>query len=41
MIRILYVNGGLMNRGGIGDIRINQTADKKEIFEMLDFFREG
>ncbi len=27
--------------GGIGDIRINQTADKKEIFEMLDFFREG
>lgn len=27
--------------GGIGDIRINQSADKKEIFEMLDFFREG
>lgn len=27
--------------GGIGDIKINQTADKKEIFEMLDFFREG
>ena len=27
--------------GNIGDIRINQTADKKEIFEMLDFFREG
>lgn len=27
--------------GGVGDIRINQNADKKEIFEMLDFFREG
>lgn len=27
--------------GGIGDIRINQTADKNEIFEMLDFFREN
>lgn len=27
--------------GGIGDIRINQTATKDEIFEMLDFFREG
>lgn len=27
--------------GGIGDIRINQTANKEEIFEMLDFFREG
>ena len=26
---------------GIGDIRINQTANKEEIFEMLDFFREG
>ena len=26
--------------GGVGDIRINQTADKKEIFEMLDFYRE-
>ena len=26
--------------GEIGDIRINQSADKKEIFEMLDFFRE-
>lgn len=25
--------------GGIGDIRINQTADKKEIFDMLDFFQ--
>lgn len=27
--------------GGIGDIRINQTANKDEIYEMLDFFREG
>jgi 3-dehydroquinate synthase len=27
--------------GNIGDIRINQTATKDEIFEMLDFFREG
>ena len=27
--------------GGIGDIRINQTATKKEIEESLDFFREG
>lgn len=27
--------------GGIGDIRINQTATKDEIFEMFDFFREG
>ncbi len=27
--------------GGIGDIRINQTANQKEIYEMLDFFREG
>lgn len=27
--------------GEIGDIRINQTADKEEIFEMLDFYREG
>lgn len=27
--------------GGIGDIRINQTATKEEIFDMLDFFREG
>ncbi|MCQ2238399.1 MAG: 3-dehydroquinate synthase [Bacteroidaceae bacterium] len=26
--------------GEIGDIRINQTATQKEIFEMLDFFRE-
>jgi 3-dehydroquinate synthase len=27
--------------GGIGDIKINQTASKKEIFEALDFYREG
>lgn len=27
--------------GGIGDIRINQTATAKEIEEALDFFREG
>ena len=27
--------------GGIGDIRIDQTADKEEIFEALDFFRDG
>lgn len=27
--------------GGIGDIRINQQATKEEIFEMLDFLREG
>ena len=27
--------------GGIGDIRINQTATKEEIFEALDFYREG
>lgn len=27
--------------GGIGDIRINQTATKEEIEESLDFFREG
>lgn len=26
--------------GEIGDIRINQTATKEEIFEMLDFYRE-
>ena len=26
---------------GIGDIRINQIASKDEIFECLDFFREG
>ena len=27
--------------GGIGDIRINQTATKAEIEEALDFYREG
>ena len=27
--------------GGIGDIRINQTASKEEIEEALDFYREG
>lgn len=27
--------------GGIGDIRIDRTATKEEIFEMLDFVREG
>ena len=36
--------GGTINftlLGGIGDIRINQTATKAEIEEALDFFREG
>ena len=27
--------------GDIGDIRINQTATKEEIYEALDFYREG
>lgn len=27
--------------GDIGDIRINQTATRDELFEALDFFREG
>lgn len=27
--------------GGIGDIRINQTASDDEIKEALDFLREG
>lgn len=27
--------------GNVGDIRINQTATKDEIYETLDFFREG
>ena len=27
--------------GGIGDIRINQTATKEEIYESLDFYRES
>ena len=26
--------------GEIGDIRINQSASKDEIMEMLDFYRE-
>ena len=26
--------------GGVGDIRINRTADKETIFNMLDFYRE-
>ena len=27
--------------GDIGDIKINQSATKNEIFEMLDFYRDG
>ena len=27
--------------GGVGDIRLDQHASRDEIFEMLDFFREG
>jgi 3-dehydroquinate synthase len=27
--------------GGVGDIHINQTATKDEIFDMLDFYREN
>ena len=27
--------------GSIGDIRINQTSTREEIFEMLDFYRES
>jgi 3-dehydroquinate synthase len=27
--------------GGVGDIRINQTATKEEITEALDFYRDG
>lgn len=36
--------GGNINftlMGGIGDIRINQTATKEEIEEMLDYYREN
>lgn len=35
--------GGSINTtllGGIGDIKINQTTGKDEVFEMLDFYRE-
>lgn len=37
-------NAGIINftlMGEIGDIRINQSATKEEIFEMLDFYRES
>ena len=27
--------------GNVGDIKINQTATKEEVFEALDFLREG
>lgn len=27
--------------GGIGDIKLNQTATKQEMYETFDFFREG
>lgn len=27
--------------GGVGDIRINQTASREDILEALDFYREG
>jgi len=36
-------NAGIINftlLGEIGDIRINQSATKEEIFDMLDFYRE-
>jgi 3-dehydroquinate synthase len=33
------VNFTLM--GGIGDVRINQTATQEEIEEMLDYYRES
>ena len=36
-------SAGIINftlMGEIGDIRINQSATKEEIFEMLDFYRE-
>ncbi|MGL5958645.1 MAG: 3-dehydroquinate synthase, partial [Phocaeicola sp.] len=35
--------GGSVNftlLGDVGDIKINQTATKEEILEMLDFYRE-
>lgn len=37
-------SGGIINftlLGNIGDIKINQTATKEEIFGMFDFYREG
>ena len=37
-------SGGIINftlLGGIGDIRIDQQATKEEIFEALDFLRDG
>ena len=33
-----HVNFTLL--GDVGDIRIDQTANKEEIFNMLDFYRE-
>ena len=33
-----HVNFTLL--GNVGDIRLNRTADKEEIFNMLDFYRE-
>lgn len=36
-------NSGIINftlLGEVGDIRINQSATKEEIFDMLDFYRE-
>ena len=36
--------GGVINftlLGDIGDVRINQSVTKEEIFEMLDFYREA
>lgn len=36
-------NSGIINftlMGGVGDIRINQSATREEIFDMLDFYRE-
>jgi 3-dehydroquinate synthase len=36
-------SAGIINftlMGEIGDIRINQSATRDDIFEMLDFYRE-
>ena len=36
--------GGVINftlLGGVGDIRIDQSASKAEIEEMLDYYREN